>query len=169
MKKIVCFVTILSVVLLSMRYETVKATPTVAILDWALLDSDKHLDWDGSTKYQTLFNAAVNTWNAYKPGVIREDTWYYWEDVYISDYYEVSWTCGYTSSAGEIKFNTYTMDNSGWTDLNRQNVCTHELGHALGLDHNQYNDIMYAYNSSRITLSENDKASYDASYVYERD
>lgn len=163
-RKIYAIITMVSLLVFIFSPIIVSATPTVAILRWTLLDSDKHLDWDGTTKYQSLFNASVNTWNTYKPGVIREDTWYYWEDVYISDYYEVSSTNGFTSSDGEIKFNTYAMDVLITTDQERQNVCTHELGHALGLAHNQIGDVMYAYSSSVITLSDNDKASYDASY-----
>ncbi len=74
----------------------------------------------------------------------------------------VSSTAGVTSSAGTIKFNTYQMDN--FTSAQKRNVCTHELGHALGLAHNAKGDVMYAYVSSVISLSANDKASYDASY-----
>lgn len=84
---------------------------TTAILDWYLVDSGKHLDWKGSTSYQTQFNSAVSTWNNYKSGVIRKDAWNTINDVTISDYYEVSSTAGVTSSAGTIKFNTYQMDN----------------------------------------------------------
>ena len=105
------------------------------------------MDWKGSTSYQTQFNSAVSTWNNYKSGVIRKDAWNTINDVTISDYNEVSSTAGVTSSAGTIK-----------------NVCTHELGHALGLAHNAKGDVMYAYVNSVTSLSANDKASYDASY-----
>ena len=74
----------------------------------------------------------------------------------------MSSTAGVTSSAGTIKFNTYQMDN--FTSAQKRNVCTHELGHALGLAHNAKGDFMYAYVSSVTSLSANDKASYDASY-----
>ena len=70
----------------------------VAILDWHLVDSGNHLDWSGSTGYQTQFNAAVNIWNNYKSGVIRKDSWNTINDVTISDYYEVSSTAGVTLS-----------------------------------------------------------------------
>lgn len=63
---------------------------TTAILDWYLVDSGKHLDWKGSTSYQTQFNSAVSTWNNYKSGVIRKDAWNTINDVTISDYNEVS-------------------------------------------------------------------------------
>ena len=112
------------------------------------------MDWKGSTSYQTQFNSAVSTWNNYKSGVIRKDAW--------NTINEVSSTAGVTSSAGTIKFNTYQMDN--FTSAQKRNVCTHELGHALGLAHNAKGDVMYAYVSSVTSLSANDKASYDASY-----
>ena len=94
-------------------------------MNWYLVDSGKHLDWKGSTSYQTQFNSAVSTWNNYKSGVIRKDAWNTINDVTISDYNEVSSTAGVTSSAGTIKFNTYQMDN--FTSAQKRNVCTHEL------------------------------------------
>lgn len=135
---------------------------TTAILTWHLVDSGKHLDWGGSTAYQTEFDNGVTTWNNYKSGVIRKDDLLTIKDVTISDYYEISNTAGITSSAGTIKFNTYKMDD--YTTTKRKNVTTRELGHALGLDHNQSGDVMYKYVSTTTSLSENDKASYDKSY-----
>ena len=69
---------------------------------------------------------------------------------------------GVTSSSGTIRFNTYKMGD--YTIAKRRYVCTHELGHALGLAHNQSGDVMYQYVSSVTHLSSNDKASYDKSY-----
>lgn len=106
------------------------------------------MDWKGSTSYQTQFNSAVSTWNNYKSGVIRKDAWNTINDVTISDYNEVSSTAGVTSSAGTIKFNTYQMDN--FTSAQKRNVCTHELGHALGLAHNAKGDVMYSLVRSQV-------------------
>ena len=40
-----------------------------------LIDAGGHLDWsDEGTKYLSQWKSAVNMWNDYKPGVIREDT-----------------------------------------------------------------------------------------------
>lgn len=48
-----------------------------------------HLDWsDEGTKYLSQWKSAVNMWNDYKPGVIREDTGSTINDVEISDVYE---------------------------------------------------------------------------------
>ena len=140
---------------------TVHAINT-AVMSWSLMDSGKHLDWDGNTTYISNFNAAVNAWNVYKPGVIRADTIYTIEDVTISDFYEVSNVAGKTTQSGTISFNTYLMQ--GYSASYRLHVCEHELGHALGLDENQAGDVMYAYVTNITALSANDKASYDLSY-----
>jgi len=135
----------------------------VSINTWNLVDSSKHSDWNGSTKYSARFNKAVITWNIHKVGVIRKTTSTSGADVTISDYYKNNNVAGVTSSAGTIKFNTFKMD--GYTKKQRRNVCTHELGHALGLAHNYSGDVMYTYVSKVVTLSLNDKASYDAAYL----
>lgn len=134
------------------------------VLSWNLVDSKKHMDWDGKTKYSKEFRSAIKVWNNYKKGVIRKDSLRTWQDVVVSDYYEVSNTAGVTSMYGTIQFNKYNMDKL--PSNYRKNVCIHELGHALGLAHNTQNDIMYAYTTSRVKLSKNDKASYNYAYKY---
>lgn len=136
---------------------------TVAILDWHLVGEDKHLDWAGSSKYITEFVDGTEIWNDYKPGVIREATGDMSVEVKISDFSEVSAAVGVTSTRGTIKFNSYYMDD--YNSVQKKNVCAHEQGHALGLDHNQKGDLMYAEVADVITLSQNDKESYDASYA----
>jgi predicted Zn-dependent protease len=58
----------------------------------------------------------------------------------------------------------YIMDE--FTYNGQKNVCIHELGHALGLEHNTSSDIMYMYATQRVKLSHNDKISYDFAYKY---
>jgi hypothetical protein len=157
---------ILSTILVGCISFVIYVTPVIAattsILDWHLVDSGKHLDWSGSTAYQDQFDSSVKVWNNYKSGVIRKDSLATINDVTISDYYEKSSTAGVTSHSGTIKFNTYKMED--YSTTKRKNVCIHELGHALGLEHNQQGDVMYAYVSTVTSLSANDKASYDKSY-----
>lgn len=139
-----------------------KSYAAVSVMNWNLVDSGKHLDWGGKTKYSKEFSKAVKVWNTYKKGVIRKDNLTRWQDVAISDYYEVSNTAGVTAIYGTIQFNKYNMDRISVKQ--KENVCIHELGHALGLEHNTSKDIMYMYTTSRTKLSSNDKKSYD--YVY---
>ena len=136
----------------------------VTLNSWDLVDSGKHLDWDGRTNYMPEFERAVKTWNDYKPGVIRKDTIWIVEDVFISDYYEENETAAVCLPSGKIKFNQYRMDR--FTSAQIQNFCAKMLGHALGLGYANYPcDIMWRGNISSVTsLSVNDKASYDAAY-----
>lgn len=159
-KHIKTLYTLLGVALLSCSIRAYASN--VAIMSWSLLDSGKHLDWDGTSEYLSYFESGVDTWNAYKPGVIRKDSWSTIEDVAISDYYEKNAVSGYTEMTGKICFNKYCM--SRYSSAEKQHTCMHELGHALGLAHNQFGDIMYAELTYHTTLSGNDKASYDASY-----
>jgi len=88
--------------------------------------------------------------------VIRHDSASVIQDVAISDYKENSSTCAYTSSDGAIRFNKTVM--SDLSSKERQYVATHELGHALGLKHHTSSDMMYKYETIRITLNANENA-----------
>lgn len=99
---------------------------------WDLVDSGKHLDYDGNSTYMSYINTGAATWNAYKSGVIRKDSAFVVEDVYVSDVNASNGWAGMTYSSGKIELNTYYM--SGYSNSKKQNVATHELGHALGLD-----------------------------------
>lgn len=58
----------------------------IYVQTWRLIDAGGHLDWsDEGTKYLSQWKSAVNMWNDYKPGVIREDTGSTINDVEISD------------------------------------------------------------------------------------
>lgn len=131
-------------------------------INWSLVDAYKHLDWGGKTKYKSQFTYATKVWNGYKKGVIRKDNIITWQDVAVSDYYEVSNAAGITYMDGLIRFNTYNMEELSAKE--KKNVCIHELGHALGLAHNTSKDVMYAFVTTRIKLSKNDKKSYDYAY-----
>lgn len=133
---------------------------TVSLLTWDLVDSGGHLDWDGNSSFMDYIEKGANKWNNYKVGIIRKDTVSTIKDVTVSDYYEESSIIGVTSSKGTLKFNTYRMNRCTYNE--KLNVAIHELGHALGLGHNFKGDIMYRYGTNLVTLSNNDKRSYDA-------
>lgn len=145
---------------------------------WSV-DSGKHLDWSGSTSFQSNFNAGVNTWNNYKKGVIRKDTLFTVNDITISDVSDISGntvaltTQSYKGDGGKsvnttIEFSTTKMNKL--SNIKKTIVCTHELGHTLGLDENNSNGtdvVMYnniATNTSNNILHNEDKLNYD--YMY---
>lgn len=151
---------------------------TYKVLDYWCVDSGKHLDWSGTTIYISNFETAVDTWNNYKNGVIRKDTLTTVNDVTIEDVESISGNTVATTTTthlgsgkgtGVIKFSTTNMNSL--PTLRRTIACTHELGHALGLDENNnegtdvimYNDM--STNSSNNVLHQADKTNYD--YMYD--
>ena len=141
----------------------------LAVLDQWAVDSGKHMDWSGSTKYSSQWNTGVGVWNGYKSGVIRADAWNTVNDVTIQDVkYIKPNTPAQTvmtrvgKSDATISFATDFMDIL--TPIQKK------IGHALGLAENNdlgTNLIMYQdvnLNTSNNVLNSNDKANYD--YMY---
>lgn len=161
LKPILCSAMIGAVGILSCVPASAAGVATLGSFD--LVDSGKHLDWDGTTNYMVQFTAAVNTWNNYKTGVIRKDSGSVIEDVAISDCSGDGSTIVSIYSSGKIKFNQTVMDTH--TDSQKKSDCLYALGIALGLGGTtNTSDVMYKYTSSVTTLSSNDKASYDAAF-----
>lgn len=107
-------------------------------------------------------DTGASIWNNYKSGVIRKDTVFIIEDVFVTDIDIANGNTGTTYSNGKIEMNKYYLEDSSTNE--RTNTATHELGHALGLAHSTPNDIMAPSQTSKTTLSQNDKDSYDAAY-----
>ena len=177
MLKKVCISIIFLLVCLSFAV-TYSQAATYHVLSAWCVDSGKHLDRKGSSQYLSYFNTGVNTWNNYKSGVIRADGAFTVNDVTISDVSDLDGnTVALTSitapfgnghGTGTIQFATSKMNKL--SSLKKTIVCTHEIGHALGLSENNDNGtnvIMYndmTYNTSNNVLHSQDKLNYD--YMY---
>lgn len=160
--KILCTMIVATVMIMSL---SIPVFATTYVLTWDLVDSGKHLDYDGDSTYMSYISTGASTWNAYKSGVIRADSALVVEDVYVSDVNSANGWAGMTYQSGKIELNTYYMAN--YSTSRKTNVAAHELGHALGLAHSTSTDLMDASITSHTStqaLSQNDKDSYDAAY-----
>lgn len=159
MKKTKKFVLIFAVLsIFSFTFGSAVAEAATYVQDWNIVKG-KDLHWRNNSKYTTQLNQAVSTWNGYSSGTIKVFTSAN-TDVVVSDYTENSNIAGVTSSARTIKLNKKVMDTL--TASKKQNVTTHEFGHALGLKHSPEGNVMYKYLSSKTSLSATDKASFNA-------
>ena len=114
---------------------------------------------------------AVQKWNNYKAGILRPDTILTVQDVKIIDTNSsnVIWAGKTEYLSARIQLNSYYLNNSSWNYNNRLKTVMHELGHALGLGENNYSlstNVMKQGKSENITLTVDDKASYDLAYTY---
>jgi len=132
------------------------------------VDSGGHLDWDSNTKYLSDCNTAQSVWNGYKSGVIRKDSFWVIEDIFVSDYYDSTETrfAYRRQSNSTINFNDYyfVLGNSqSLTAEQRTKTVIHEFGHALGLGHNTSSNpaIMRQGRFEYKTLHQDDKDSFD--------
>ncbi|MDR2526238.1 MAG: cell surface protein [Oscillospiraceae bacterium] len=149
-------------------------TTTISIITGIphdLVDSGKHCDYDSNqSKYDSYVKTAVATWNAYKSGVFRPDDGKVLQDVRISDVDKAGDNAFASTNLqlGTIHLNKAHLDKSSWNYNNRLKTITHELGHALGLDENNDGlptNVMRQGQLENISLSTDDKASYDAAYA----
>ena len=139
----------------------------IGLNEYDSVDGGKHLDVSfQSANYNSLVYDAVWLWNNYKPGVIREASITNLTDATVVDWSgPISVLAQTTQGLGVCKielnviaFNTMTADQ-------RRSTIMHELGHALGLNHQKVaGRIMTQGLSSLITPSDGDKASYDLAY-----
>lgn len=153
-----------------------------ADLGWDLVDLTGHCDWDGSSQYMSMVSKAANTWNNYiGDEVLRPDAWNRTQDVYIKDVdsdpehngafgktYSKTYHEGLDfSRAATIELYLDQMENFE-SNLQRQKVVTHELGHALGLYEflPDFGNIMcqgsFAYGTS---IGLDDKAQFSKVYA----
>lgn len=166
MNALLCIVIVGCLLLITVGTFSFNQVQAYKLLDWDLVDGGKHMDWDGSTQYSTAWSEGIAVWNAHKSGLIRPDAWNRVQDVKIGDYSENGTvTVAYCSSAGKIMFNTVQMNNLSAAE--QKHTVIHEVGHGLGIAHNNdTSSIMYPNVTSTTGLSQDDKNALDWLYKY---
>lgn len=135
---------------------------TTSVISWNLYDSTRHVDYTVDSEYSSYISTAVSKWNAYKSGVLRSSS--SGIDLSISDMNDAEvLTAGVCKKGGTMYLNKHYLDIFSYSSC--LNVCIHELGHALGLGHNDAADVMYYQVTSNTSLTTNDKRSYDVAYA----
>jgi hypothetical protein len=122
--------------------------------------------WDGLTKYADQWYLAIGTWNALGKVDIATDTIFTISDLTVTDVddSDVAWK-GQTHPEidnGTMQLNTYYLDHD--TNAQIQNTITHEMGHALGLNHSFSGNVMVLYQTSQTTLGYQDCIDYQDLY-----
>lgn len=121
--------------------------------------------WGGTTTYSSQCSSGRSTWNALGKISITPDTIWTIEDLTYKDtssrlyYWNGLWQQNF--GADYVWLHTYNMRGYSFNDV--QGVCTHEMGHALGLSHSIWGNVMYS-SSVRTTLGAQDTSDY--SYLY---
>lgn len=125
---------------------------------------DREIRYDESTKYNSELSNALWQWNGVGSVDYKVDTWATYEDVHFNDARrsDVSWVGLYSNEWGtdQIYYNVYYMD--GYTWCRRTKTVLHEMGHALGLHHSYWPNIMAQGDVGSCTLQAHDKSDYRA-------
>lgn len=122
-----------------------------------------------TSTYQAALDAATSTWNSLSPIVITSTTTSANADVMVEEVnrsdvlYTAHWH-GVSGGQDTLELNSYFL--AGESDVLRENSILHELGHALGLDHSYWGNIMYFSQTDQINLGAQDKDDYHYLWGY---
>lgn len=140
-------------------------TASAHFLGYSAVD-DMEIRYGGSTQYTTAQSHSFSTWNALGKVNIAPDTIWTYEDLTYSDYYDSSGAYGFYQynpiGSDDIKFNKYWFDQFSTNE--QKHTALHELGHALGLDHSYYPNVMVQGRYSLTQLGSHDISDYYTLY-----
>ncbi len=134
---------------------------------WSVATSTRKLLIDASTTaYSTQVNGAITTWNALGNVLVANATSSPANlsivDISVSDGADLSYKARYFSPAenpaNTIKLNSYYLASQSSDEV--QNTATHEIGHALGLNHSYTGNVLYFLQSTQTALGLQDIADY---------
>lgn len=125
--------------------------------------------WSASTEsqdYATELAAAIATWNALDPITIAETGGAADIEVQEVDASPETWTGQYTAlTPGLVELNLAQINGS--EPLSRiQKTWTHELGHALGLNHSYWENVMHLASTTQTSLGNQDVEDYHYLWGY---
>lgn len=125
--------------------------------------------WDGSTQYTDAWNKATSTWSALGAVEIVAATSSASTDLTLSEVNDADlypWPAWYDPNLPHaLVFNSAFFDLSVFTDQMKQATALHEFGHALGLEHSYWENVMYYKVTSQTTLGTQDVADYNYCWV----
>ncbi len=133
--------------------------------------TSSQIRWYGSTKYSDLWLSAVGTWNAEGPIVISSTTASTTALIVLDVSSTALSVAQYTApwgvagaSTSSIELNSYFLGTYSSSSI--QDTIAHELGHALGLDHSWYGNLMNYYVTSQTSTGPQDKNDYHYLWGY---
>jgi hypothetical protein len=131
--------------------------------------SSSLLWYPSSTQYSTFVDIGAAAWNALGGINIVSTTISSNATLIVSDFNDGSdrsWTGRWSpfptsSQVTSLLFNTYAFSQYSYDSYQIQNTATHELGHALGLDHSYIGNIMNYYTTRQLTPGSQDTLDFN--------